>query len=147
MDIVLPEYIDGFVRERLHEVMATVSMNLPEKPVEAFVSTSRGEPNYLGVWLFTEKLAVEIRNPLNRARIQYDMFRFSDAVDWIRLNARNYEFTDPVEDSELELEFSTIDGVSGILSANGAGCHYLMEVYKSRFLQNFIVPPVDTDQC
>ena len=145
MGIELSEYIDTSIRERLHKVIATVSENLPETAAEVFVSTSRGEPNYLGVWLFTEKLAVEIRNPLSQGRIQYEMFRFSDAVDWIRLDARNYEFADPGKDSELELEFTTIDGVSSMLSATGAGCHDLMAIYKNRFLRNFIPAPVDCD--
>ena len=69
MDLELPEYIDQPIRERLHKVVATVCENLPEKPAEAFVSTGRGEPHYRGVWLFTENLAVEIRNPLNQDRI------------------------------------------------------------------------------
>ena len=139
MCIKLPEYIDEPIREKLLKVMATVIENLPEKPIEAFVSTnaSRAELNYIGVWLFTPRLAVEIRRPLVQARIQYDMFRFKDAVDWIRLNARMYEFKDPVEDSQLDLEFTTTDGVSSTLSANGEGCDKLMDVYRERFLPNF----------
>ena len=71
------------------------------------------------------------------------MFRFIDAVDWIRLNARNYKFKEAdKEDSELDLEFSTIDGVSSMLSANGSGCGRLMEIYKHRFLDNFIGTPL-----
>ena len=139
MDITLPTYIDESIRERLHKVIVTVTEHLPEEPVEAFISTglSQGQSNYLGVWLFTAKLAVEIRNPLNQRRIQYDMFSFANAIDWIRLNARNYAFGDPVENSQLDLEFSTVDAVSSVLSASGEGCRELMRIYKDRFLPNF----------
>lgn len=139
MSVRVPEYIDEPIRVQLIKVIETVIPNLPEDPFEIFVSTNlnRGELNYLGVWLFTSKLAVEIRNPLNQHRIQYDIYGFSDKVDWIRLNARNYEFGDPVEDSQLDLEFSTADGVSSGLSANGEGCTHLMRLYKEKFLRNF----------
>ena len=139
MCIELPKYVEEPIGEKLRKVMATVVSTLPEKPDEAYVSTSfsRGELNYLGIWLFTPTLAVEIRNPLSQARIQYDMFRFKDAVDWIRLNARRYEFRELLEDSHLELEFTTIDGVSSTLSASGEGCRDLMDIYRRRFLQNF----------
>ena len=140
MAIRLPKYIDDSIQKRLHKVIDAVSENLPEKPAEAFVSTSQSEPKYLGVWLFTKDLAVEIRMPLIEGRIQYDICRFRKSIDWIRISARNYDFIEHREDSELELEFSTADGVSSALSADGAGCPCLMELYKNRFLPNFIGP-------
>lgn len=141
MIIVLPDYIEDPIRGKLDKVKTTVIKNLPgdELPDEVFVSTSssQGSLSYLGVWLFTPRLVVEIRNPLSQARIQYEIARFKDAVDWIRLNARNYEFGEHSANSELELEFTTEDGLSSVLSANGEGCRRLMEVYRDRFLPNF----------
>ena len=140
MVIELPEYIEAPIREKLGKVIATVSSNLPEEPDEAFSSVSSGEGGrtYPNTWLFTRNLVVEIRNPLSQDRIQHDLARLAESVDWIRLNARKYEFGDATEDSQLELEFTTTDGLAGTLSATGQGCIRLMEVYRSRFLANFI---------
>ena len=141
MNIDLPEYIDAPIREKLEKIKAKVIENLPdnESPNGIFVSTksTQGSLSYLGIWLFTPRLVVEIRNPLSKARIQYEMARLRDAVDWIRLNARNYDFKDHRADSELDLEFTTEDGLSSVLSANGEGCPTLMEVYRDSFLPNF----------
>ena len=139
MDNSLPEYIEEPIRDELSKVVATVTANLPENLEETFVSTSfsQGERNYPSVWLFTSKLAVEIRYPLRQARIQYEMFRLKNSVDWIRLNARRYDFGDPAENSELDIEFTTIDSVSSILEATGDGCRHLMGVYKRWFSPNF----------
>ena len=140
MNIELSKDIDEPIRVKLQNVVDTVIKNLPETPEAFFVSTSTmpGEQSYLGVWLFTARLVVEIRNPLDKARVQYEMARLKDAVDWIRLNARNYKFQDHGPDSELELEFTTTDGLSSVLSANGAGCSELMNVYKCIFRPNFV---------
>ena len=96
-----------------------------------------GGPDYTSVWLFTKNLVVEIRNPLNEGRIQYEIAPFRQAVDWIRLNARRYEFEEPTETSQLDLEFTTMDGLSAGLSATGQGCRHLMTIYRDRFLANF----------
>ena len=142
MSIELPTHIDESIRAKLLPVVNQVNSILPddEGPVEAFVSTTstRGELNYDGVWIFTPKLIVEIRNPLRQARIQYEIARFTDSVDWIRLSAVNYEFgAPPTDESQLDLEFTTTDGLSKFLSANGKGCCHLMKLYNDRFLRNF----------
>jgi hypothetical protein len=140
MDTYWPDYMEAPVRHKLTEVMQTVIEKLPEKPDKAFVCTDRsvGARSYFCIWLFTQKLMVKIRNSLNQDRIQYEMYRFENAVDWIRLNARRYDFKKPMSDSQLDLEFTTTDGVSDELSATGEGCHYLMEIYHDRFLSNFV---------
>ena len=139
MTVKLPEYIEDPIKEKLHKVMVAVIETLPEEPDEAFVSTSfnEGALNYLGIWLFTPKLLVEIRNPLSQDRIQYEIARLKEAVDWIRLNARKYEFKDPREDSQLDLEFTNRDGFSSALSATGQGCQDLLKIYRDIFLLNF----------
>lgn len=139
MDTELPERIDTQIRTKLQRAIDTVKTNVPEEPKTVFVSTSTmaGELKYLGVWLFTERLVVEIRNPLDKARIQYEIARFQSAVDWVRLNARNYDLKNDGADSELELEFTTTDGLSSVLSANGVGCSELMDVYNKLFVPSF----------
>ena len=139
MSVELPSYIEKPIQEKLLKVIDTVCKHLPEQPCDVFVSTSPNGsgPNYPSVWLFTPHLLVEIRNPLNQNRIQCDMAEFKDAVDWIRLNARKYDFESLKNDSELDLEFTTRDGLTGELSASGEGCAHLMEIYKRRFLLNF----------
>ena len=139
MKSTLPSYIDESIQKRLNAVMRTVTNHLPDDPVEVFVSVglSQGQSNYPNLWMFTNELAVEIRNPLNRRRIQFDMFAFSNSIDWIRLSARNYDLSDPEDDSQLELEFSTVAGVSSVLLASGEGCCELLQLYKERFLTNF----------
>ena len=135
----LPSYIELPIREKLANVIDIVTPHLPEKQVEAvFVSTNTGEggPKVLSVWLFTKNLIVDIRGPLRKDRIQFDFARFSKAVDWIRLNARRYDYESPGIDSQLELEFTTTDGLATELSATGEGCTHLMEVYRNRFLAN-----------
>ena len=139
MNICLPEYINAQIRERLDKVIEIVTPNLPEEPLDAFVcmDVREGRTNWPAVWLFTENLMVEIRNPLDRDRIQHDIAPFTGAVDWLRLTARKYEFKDSQEDSELQLEFSTVDSLSGTLSAVGSACDDLMKIYRGRFLENF----------
>ena len=141
MRLEFPKYIRKSIREELQKVSTRVARQLPEGeiPDRVFVSTSAfsGELKYLGVWLFTSNLYVEIRNPLDKDRIQFEMARFRSAVDWIRLNARNYDFKECSDVSELELEFTTTDGVSTVISATGEGCDHLMGLYKQTFLSNF----------
>ena len=139
MNIELRDYIEVPIQEKLRAVITTVSKNLPEDPVEVFVSTSLSQngPTILSAWLFTERVLVEIRNPLSHERIQCELAPFKDAVDWIRLNARRYDFENTAPESELELEFTTKDGLTGLLSAAGQGCTHLMEIYRCRFLKNF----------
>ena len=140
MCTALPDYIEQPIKEKLRHVIATVVKYLPEGPERAFVSTGidQGVLKYLSVWLFTENLIAEIRNPLRSARIHFEMARFKNTVDWIRLNAHGYDFGDPREDSRLELEFTTIDSLSGVISANGEGCRHLMQIYQERFRPNFV---------
>ena len=139
MDLEFPNHIEAPIKEKLCKIVTTVTENLPERPEEVFVSTMAGQgtTDYVGVWLFTPKLVVEIRNPLSQRRIQYEIARLKDSVDWIRLDAHDYEFKEPSESSRLDLEFTTKDGLSKVLSANGEGCRYLMKIYRTRFLSNF----------
>ena len=138
------EYVDASVREKLSGIVGTVfdcllKNSVPkEVPEEVFVSTSdSGGVLNVTVWLFTPRLVVQIRNPLDKDRIQYEMAPFKDAVDWIRLNARKFDLNNSSDDSELELEFTTADGLSQELSATGKGCDHLMRVYRDMFLANF----------
>ena len=139
MAIELPDYIEAPIREKLERVIGIVRENLPEEPDEVFSSadSSEGRATYPNVWLFTPNLVVEIRNPLSQDRIQHDLAPFAGTVDWIRLNARKYQFGDATEDSQLELEFTTTGGLAGTLSAVGQGCPHLMSLYRERFLRNF----------
>ena len=141
MSLGFPKYIRKPIREELQKLSTRVRPLLPdgETPNGVFVSTSAfsGELKYLGLWLFTPNLYVEIRNPLDKDRIQFEMARFKNAVDWIRLNARNYDFKEWSDVSELELEFTTEDGASTVISATGEGCDHLMRLYKQTFLPNF----------
>ena len=150
MNIDIPKYISKPIREELQKVSTRVARNLPkgETPGRVFVSTSlfSGELKFLSVWLFTSRLVVEIRNPLEKGRVQYEMARFKRAVDWIRLNAREYEFKDASEASELELEFTTVAGLSTVISATGEGCDFLMALYREQFLPNFIAADALSDE-
>ena len=139
MGAELPDYIEGSIRERLNRVIDMVSKNLLEDVVDVFPSNHRGEsgPEYIGLWLFTKTLVSEVRNPLRPAQIQHDMARFAGLVDWLRLTARHYEFKEAVPQSELELEFTTADGLNGSLSATGSSCDLLMDLYRCRFKANF----------
>ena len=148
MAVELPTYIQAPIKNKLDEIIEKVSDNLPEKAEEAFVSTSssEGELKYLAVWLFTRRLLVEIRNPLSQKRIHFDLATLRESVDWIRLIATNYEFKEESKDSELILEFTTTDGLSSELSANGQGCTQLMSIYRERILPNFTgIPSAETD--
>ena len=138
----LPAYIEAPIKAKLGHRIEAVCKSLPDTETldRIFVSTSSGEggrPNYPSIWLFTQHLIVEIRNPLSSDRMQHELAPFFKAVDWIRLNARKYEFADPSDESQLELEFTTKDGYSGELSASGKACSDLIDVYRQRFLPNF----------
>ena len=139
MAITLRDYIEEPIRKELKGVIDIVSQELPETPEEAFVSTEGdlNGRNYPSVWLFTPHLLVEIRNPLNQDRTQFEFSPFERSVDWIRLNARKYDFENCTEQSRLALEFTTKDGLDGTLMAAGRGCSHLMEIYNQRFLKNF----------
>ena len=142
MGISVGDYIDAPIAGQMNKVVAIVCNNLPpnETPEEIFssVSLGQGANAYPNIWVFTQHLVVEIRHPLDKDRIQYDLVRFNHAVDWVRISAWNFAFEDPTEDSQLELEFTTTDGFSGVLSATGAVCRQLMDIYQSRFMDNFI---------
>ena len=142
MGAELPDYIEGSVRERLDRIIDLVSKNLQEDVVEVFPSNRPGEsgPEFIGLWLFTKTLVAEVRNPLRPAQIQHDVARLAGLVDWLRLTGRHYEFSDPVSQSELDLEFSTSDGLNGILSASGPSCDLLMDIYRRRFQVNLSSP-------
>ena len=140
MCVELPGHIRDVYRKKMNELIKTVARHLPEEPIEAYVSTEldEGTLTYPSLWLFTCRLLVEIRNPVFGGRIQFEVARLERAVDWIRLNARKYEFDEPEADSQLELEFTTIDGLSSALVATGKGCLELMNVYRNRFLPNLV---------
>ena len=138
------EYVDPSIREELSRVVGRVfdcllKAEVPkEAPNEVFVSTTdSGGVLNLTAWLFTPQLVVQLRNPLDEDRIQYEVAPFKDAVDWIRLNARRFDLHSSNDDSELELEFTTTDGLSRELAATGKACEHLMSVYQSVFLPNF----------
>ena len=141
MAIELPDYISAPIREKLGQVVEIVLKNIPEEEelLDYFVSTppSEGGADNFTVWLFTTQLVVEIRNPLMQGRIQHDLCPFAGLVDWMRLDARNFEFEGPNSDSSLTLQFTTRDGLSGELWATGLGCSRLVEIYRDRFLKNF----------
>ena len=134
--------IEGPIRDKLFLVVKLVVSNLPEDPIDAFVSTSQSGSgvSYDGVWLFTPRYVSEIRNPLNTGRVQHEIARLSGLVDWVRLTARNYDFQMPQQESQLELEFTTSDGYGSTLAGVGLGCDRLMEVYRERFLKNIAAP-------
>ena len=142
MQLEVPSYIDSRFREKMKSLMPVISENLPsgEALVDVFVSNPRGgDPQIrFSAWLFTENLVVEVRNPHFDDRIQHDLAPIRECVDWIRFDARNYDFSEYTPESELSLEFSTKDGLTGELFASGEGCKRLMEIYRSRFLPNFI---------
>ena len=142
MGTELPDYIEGSVREKLDKIKDMVSKNLHEDVVDVFPSNRPGEsgPEFIGLWLFTKTLVSEVRNPLRATQIQHDVARIAGLVDWLRLTARHYEFNGAVSQSELDLEFSTVDGLNGTLSATGQSCDLLMELYRRRFQANFSPP-------
>ena len=142
MGTELPDYIKGSVREKLDKVKDMVSKNLHEDVVDVFPSSRPGEsgPEFIGLWLFTKTLVSEVRNPLRATQIQHDVARIAGLVDWLRLTARHYDFNDAEPQSELDLEFSTVDGLNGTLSATGPSCDLLMELYRRRFQANFSPP-------
>ena len=126
--------VDSAVKKLLKNHEATKD----EVPREIFVSLSNGGGRIdMTVWLFTKSLIVRIRNPIDKERIQYEMARFENAVDWIRINTRRFDLEQTHDDSEFDLEFSTMDGLSHELSASGDGCRKLMELYEKQFLPNF----------
>ena len=130
------------IKGRLLRVVRLVVSNLPEGPVDVFVSASSSDSglSYDGVWVFTPKFVSEIRSPLSSGRVQHDVARLNGLVDWVRLTARNYEFEESRQESRLDLEFTTSDGFGGALYGVGPRCDRLMKVYRERFLENMTAP-------
>ena len=138
----LLEPLEEPIRDKLLHVIQLIRSNLPEAPVDVFVSTSPGSSSvsYDGVWVFTPNFVSEIRRPLTSGRVQHEVARLKGLVDWVRLTARDFEFQEPRQESQLDLEFTTSDGYSGTLTGTGAGCERLMEVYRKHFLGNITAP-------
>lgn len=138
---------------RIAAVVGAVCKNLPAgEEVEArFVSNppSGGGPSNISVWIFTRNLVVEVRNPHIDGRIQHDLAPFRESVDWMRLDAHNYNFEDVRPESRLKLEFTTRDGLNGELYATGEACSELMGIYRKRFLPNFLwtLKRFDEEDC
>ena len=143
MIATVPAYINETIREKIDRVLPSVQENLPsgEDPDALFVSFSPNEGvTNLSVWLFSENLVVEIRNPHIDGRIQHDLAPFKHSVDWMRLDARDFDFGDQMgSDSRLRLEFTTKDGLTGELFAKGEeACQDPMKIYRKKFLPNFL---------
>ena len=134
--------LDEPIRDRLLRVVRLAVSNLPEDPVDLFVSTSSSDSglSYDGVWVFTPKFVSQIRSPLSSGRVQHEVARLNGLVDWVRLTARNFEFEESRQESQLDLEFTTSDGFGGTLYGVGSRCDRLMKVYRERFLQNMAAP-------
>ena len=140
MTVKVPDYIEEPFRVKIEAVLECMRDNIPEPIDDLFVSTPArllGGPDNYTLWLFTEQFVVKVRNALNLDRIQHDMAYLAKSVDWVQLDARNFDFIAPASESHLELQFTTADGLSGELWAAGPGCTRLMEIYRERFLKNF----------
>jgi hypothetical protein len=146
MSIEIPKYIKGETRKKLSEVACKVEVLLPETVQETFVSTrfSQGSLVHSGVWLFSESLIVEIRDPMSSNKTQFEIGRIRKDVDWIRLTARNFNLGEnpenaenPGSKAELDLEFTTRNGLSYEITANGKGCSDLFRLYRERFISNW----------
>ena len=59
-------------------------------------------------------------------------------MDYIRLTSQDYDFVTATTESELSLEFTTSDGLSGTITAIGVACDDLLLVYKDRFRDNLV---------
>ena len=143
----MPDYVDEPLREHLDRVLGLVGKNLPKGEIieDVFVSkvqTQSGVTNTTA-WYFTGRLIGEIRNPNRDDRIVHDLALIKCRVDWMRLDAVRFNFSSENEhpDARLTLEFTTADGLSGELVGAGKSCRHLMDIYKSRFLPNFILEP------
>ena len=143
MKATVPAYVRETVKDQVNRVLPAVQKNLPagEKPDALFISISpsEGVTNY-SVWLFSEHLVIEIRNPHIAGRIQHDLGPFKNSVDWIRLDAHDFDFEEEVHpESRLRLEFTTMDGLTGELFAKGEdACRGLMSIYHDKLLPNFL---------
>ena len=110
--IELPSVVSEFAAPIIRDRMATAIALLPpgQEVDRVQVSIEReggGNIKYSAVWLFTQKLIVEVRTPVVEGHILQEMARFKDAVDWVRLVARRYDLKQACMDSLLELEFTT----------------------------------------
>ena len=145
MSFELPDYLDDALKKKLSTVIEVVSKNLPacEDAGKAVPCTSlvNGRVRYDSVWLFTPNLAVQIRDPLRNGWTQHEMAPFAGTVDWIRLTVRDSQVGAANEDASLDIEFTTLGGWSGTLTAVGEACEPLMAVYHERILPNFNPQP------
>ena len=155
MSIEIPRYITGETRRVLSDVACKVEDLLPETVQDTFVSTrsSQGSLVHSGVWLFSESLIVEIRDPMSN-KTQFEIGRIRNDVDWIRLTARNFDLAEnsgstesPGNRAELDLEFTTRNGLSCEITANGRGCSDLMRLYRKRFIDNWADELGNEEEC
>ena len=148
MTVKVPSYIAGPIREKIESVLGLMRDNVPEPIEELFVSTyprANGPERYT-LWIFTDQFVVKVDNPLNLDRIQHEMAYLANCVDWVQLDARNFDFRTHASDSQLMLQFTTADGLSAELWGEGEGCPHLLTIYKERFLKNFYPPEMNTTE-
>ena len=59
---------------------------------------------------------------------------------YIRVSSQDYDFGKATDKSQLSIEFSTADGLSGTISSTGTDCDELLHVYADRFKPNIYKP-------
>lgn len=143
---VLPQDLPKPLAGRMEALIAAIQPTYPETIQIAFASRVRGvsddataERRFQSLWLFTDHYLGEIRNPLaGELRLNYDITPLAHIVDYIRLTSQAYDFQTATTESELSLEFTTSEGLSGTITAVGIGCDDLLLIYKDRFRDNLV---------
>ena len=144
--ILLPQDLPKPLVGRLEAMIAAIQPTYPEEIQTAFASRVRGvaddataERRFQSLWLFTDHYLGEIRNPFaGGLRLNYDITPLAHTVDYIRLTSQDYDFVTATTESELSLEFTTSEGLSGTITAIGVACDDLLLVYKDRFRDNLV---------
>ncbi len=142
--VLYPEDLAEPLALRMKALIESIQPTYPEPIQTAFASqttapdeSATDERRFATLWIFTSHYVGEIKNPLaSGLRINYDIARLADVVDYVRLTSLDYDFKTATEKSQLSLQFSTGDSLSGTISAFGRGCDDLLNVYRERFKVN-----------
>lgn len=145
---LLPRDLPESTVERLTKLIDAIESVYPEQILVAFASQSGGtevttpsDQRIDSLWMFTSRYTGEIRNPLaSGERLNFDVAILSDNVDYVRIYSQDFNLEIATEKSQMSLEFTTSDGLNGTISASGAACDDLLEIYNDQFKTNLLKP-------
>jgi hypothetical protein len=110
----------------------------PEDILDIFISeTIKGDGNreYLSLWLFSKKYAMEAKNFL--IQDDFDIMPINKLISYCGVQKTGYDLDSTSEGSRLFVKISVTHLLTGELRASKANCNFLKQIMLKYFLPNF----------